>query len=124
MMWCVYDLVLDGETVYVGLTRDPEERHKQHKCNRAAAAETRMVVVREYRRKRDAVTAERRRIVAVRPPWNRQHLKKEPEEIMPALQASKIWFGRACNRDKIRHMKGWTIDMAYQHLGTKDRPKV
>lgn len=58
---CVYDIVRNGEVIYVGLTADPKARMAQHRARRTVPKDSVMVVHRWYEDKDSALFAERER---------------------------------------------------------------
>lgn len=55
---CVYDIVLKGEVIYVGMTNNPERRLKQHRCTGVAPEGAEMHVFKWYSSRERAFKAE------------------------------------------------------------------
>lgn len=83
--WAVYDLIVDGELVYVGCTKNPKMRLGFHKARRKVPRDCVMRVVAWYDCQHEALSAERRRIIKRKPPLNKAHR----EDIKKAVRAEK-----------------------------------
>lgn len=72
---CVYDLVLDGEIVYVGMTVRPAERRLHHKSYKGGVhPSAEFKIVEWYENSKAARIAERDRIIALKPRYNVKEL--------------------------------------------------
>ena len=58
---CVYDIVLNGEVVYVGMTKNPKIRYYQHRTAGTCPDGGALVVHKWYEHRMDASAAERER---------------------------------------------------------------
>jgi hypothetical protein len=70
MTWCVYDILVDGELVYVGCTRDPKKRIWYHKARGKVPRSAVLKVRRRFASHGRALIAERDRIMKLTPPLN------------------------------------------------------
>ena len=68
---CVYDIVLKGEVVYVGITNKPEIRKSHHKASGRCPVGAEMVVHQWYSRREDAIAAEKSRQLELKPAFCR-----------------------------------------------------
>lgn len=55
---CVYDIVLDGEIIYIGMTGDPKVRFRDHKRTGVASEGAEMKIVKWYKTRHEAFKAE------------------------------------------------------------------
>lgn len=84
--WVVYDLVYEGETIYVGSTGNPGDRPSGHNTtlfrDKMFRIYVEFVEVEEYASEREARIAERRRIAELSPRLNiRDHPgRRRPKE--------------------------------------------
>lgn len=76
----VYDLVIGKLTIYVGCTRYPNKRMRDHLRLKRLPTEARMVIVEWHETEQAAKQAEKRRIKSLRPPLNRSHARKTAAE--------------------------------------------
>lgn len=68
----LYDLKVDGEVWYVGITSNPSRRIAQHKASHLFPAHVSMTIVRWYTTRGAAQWAESKRIARLRPPINKR----------------------------------------------------
>lgn len=66
----LYDIVLDGEVIYVGITVSPKTRMTQHRTDKTAAPDATMQIVSWHRGHTAARKAERKRIEKLKPRLN------------------------------------------------------
>ena len=64
---CVYDIVLNGEVIYVGMTRDPVSRMSSHRSKGTAPAGSKLVVHKWYSTREKAFAEERIRMLELEP---------------------------------------------------------
>lgn len=72
-MIAVYDILRDGQVVYVGITDNPQVREHQHKSSRRVPRRATLVVVDWFKTRRAALKCERARIRKLKPVLNIQH---------------------------------------------------
>lgn len=77
---CVYDIITDGELVYVGITNKPDVRMNHHKSTGIAQKRSSMIVVEWHDTRRGALDAERKRIKELKPPLNMFKERRVKEE--------------------------------------------
>lgn len=92
----LYDLLIEGELVYVGVSRSPSRRLSGHR-GRGFPLTTRMRVVRWYDFRADALAAERRRIEKLKPRLNvvyvvsRGPSSKQRKELLRLEEYAAAW---------------------------------
>lgn len=68
--WALYDLTIEGELAYVGITNNPKARMTQHKTSRTVPYFAKMVIVEWFDTRKAAAAAEDARIKTLKPPRN------------------------------------------------------
>lgn len=66
----MYELLLDGKVVYVGITVQPDQRLKEHQADKPNGADLTMRIVRWFECRKEAEHAERNRIKQLEPELN------------------------------------------------------
>lgn len=90
----VYDLLVDGEIVYVGCTSRPATRLHEHKC-REAFKSARLRIFAWYRSQIRAQIAEAKRIASLRPKYNVAQNPDVRSEWFKAARAEALATWRA-----------------------------
>lgn len=113
MRWCLYDLVEEGKTVYVGLSCRPRRRFIEHAKKYPGAIG---VEVQWHGDQGVGRAAEEFRIQKLRPRGNTTF------NVMSKERARKIWCSHLrtwTNADAVERMPGWSVDMARSHFGPR-----
>lgn len=105
---CVYDIVLNGEVVYVGMTKQPKVRYYQHKITGVCSEGAKLVIHKWYNYREDASVAELERQQELRPPLckdlvirERPKLPKRPEFDWEAYRAKLEEFNKMYTVEEI-----------------------
>lgn len=69
---CLYDIVLNGEVVYVGVTNDPKKRYSSHRSNGNAPEGSKLVIHKWYSDRTEALAAEYARQMELKPIFCRE----------------------------------------------------
>lgn len=101
-MWAVYDVVSDGEIVYVGVSKNPKARWAAHRSRRIFPADATFRVANWLETEWAALLAERRRIRSKAPRMNKA--------FNPVLDAERA-LERGSRRNEIARAK-WEADRA------------
>ena len=106
---CVYDIVLNGEVVYVGMTKHPKVRKWQHTATGVCPKNSDLVVHKWYENRKDAAFAEKQRqqelmpafckdlviypkVVDDRPAFDWVAYRKKMEDLKAALTEEDIAY--------------------------------
>ena len=144
-VWHVYDIVLDGVVVYVGMTSDPKRRLAKHRAFMFEGDES-MAIVARFENIRDAQMAEADRIRDLQPPRNRSGLggrslsseqarangakagakrgrPKATFDDAARQKAETIWHSRRvatwADAEKLLEPLGYTTARAYKEFGPR-----
>lgn len=88
--WALYDIIIDDQLAYVGTTNRPAARLSQHKQAGTVPYFAEMVVVQWFDTQREALSAERKRILEMKPPRNVKSTGDNPKWIGHADWVLKV----------------------------------
>jgi predicted GIY-YIG superfamily endonuclease len=121
----VYELIVNGEVVYIGCSKNPERRKYAHKGRKALAAWPSINVITGFWSRDKALRLEKKLIMERKPPLNRAHTGRKAPPRMSDDAARKIWLGypRLTNQQVMAKLPGWTFELAYMRFGARAKSR-
>lgn len=122
---CVYDIRHGDDVLYVGCSRNPKARLTAHHKRRWFKKGAIVVVVQWLDSRNAALSAEAKRIHALKPVGNVAFTEPLPPHSLHPDDAKKVWFSRnrkyrrLSDYDVVSDMPGWTIGLARNLLGDR-----
>lgn len=100
---CVYDMILNGKVVYVGMTKQPKVRLHQHRSNGIIPREAELFVHKWYGSREKAAIAEKKRQNKLEPKYCKDLdcLKKPKPPKVPAFKLKKCRVDHVANKKAI-----------------------
>lgn len=121
-MIAVYELIGDGQVLYIGATANPTKRGYAHRALKPIDYWPQIRIVRWFKTRAAALKLEASMIRRKKPPLNMQHTGRRRVKRENARQARKIWFSHPelFTRELVALLPpGWSYWTALREFGPR-----